>query len=182
MSHSKAAVTVADDAEATKSSSQRRPIAATEIPPQPQATTYPSAFRSMVQGRTKQRLGEHFQLTNFGVNRTTLNPGASSSLQHCHATQDEFIYILQGSPTLRFGNEDIQMQAGECMGFPKNREIAHSLVNETSETAVYLEVGDRTPGDVVNYPHVDLTAIMNQDTGKYEYKHKNGTPYEEFDA
>jgi uncharacterized cupin superfamily protein len=49
-------------------------------------------------------------------------------------------------------------------------------VNRTTQDAVYLEVGDRTPGDDVNYPDDDLTAVQGAD-GAWRMLHKDGTPY-----
>ena len=155
----------------------KHPIAADEIPPQSHATTYPAEFAATVHGRIKRRLAPHFGLANYGVNLTTLAPGASSALQHSHTTQDEFVYILQGCPTLCLGHDKIPMTAGQCMGFPKNQNIGHCLVNESTEVVVYLEVGDRSPNDVVDYPMVDLMAHMNEE-GKYVFQHKDGTPYD----
>jgi uncharacterized cupin superfamily protein len=34
----------------------------------------------------------------------------------------------------------------------------HRLVNETSETVVYLEVGDRSPGDEGLYPEIFIST------------------------
>ena len=51
----------------------------------------------------------------------------------------------------------------------------HRLVNETSETVVYLEVGDRSPGDEGLYPDDDLKAVLMD--GKWVFQHKDGTPY-----
>jgi uncharacterized cupin superfamily protein len=160
---------------ATKASFQP-PIASDQIPPQTHVTTYPAEFAASVQGRTKRRLGNYFGLENFGVNLTTLEPGSSSSLQHHHKTQDEFVYILQGSPTLHVGEHKILMKAGECIGFPKNQGVGHCLVNESSQVVVYLEMGDRSQGDVVHYPNVDLMAQMD-DQSKFVFTHKDGTPY-----
>lgn len=61
---------------------------------------YPKPFASRMQGRVKRQLGEVFGLKNFGVNLNTLAPHAVSALRHAHTTQDEFIYILAGQPTL----------------------------------------------------------------------------------
>jgi uncharacterized cupin superfamily protein len=40
---------------------------------------------------------------------------------------------------------------------------------------VYLEIGDRTPGDRVQYPDDDLVA--EDAGGRRRFLHKNGTPY-----
>ena len=49
------------------------------------------------------------------------------------------------------------------------------LVNRTDRRAAYLEVGDRTPGDAVDYPDIDLTLTTGPQ-GRL-FKHKDGTPY-----
>jgi uncharacterized cupin superfamily protein len=50
------------------------------------------------------------------------------------------------------------------------------LINETNEEVVYLEVGDRSPGDEGSYPDDDLKAVLV--AGKWKFTHKDGTPYE----
>ena len=60
----------------------------------------------MVEGRSKLKLGDFFNLTNFGVNITKLAPGAISALFHKHSRSDELVYILEGQPTLYLGVEN----------------------------------------------------------------------------
>ena len=68
------------------------------------------------------------------------------------------------------------MSAGMCAGFKAGSGNAHCLVNKSSETAIYLEVGDRTPGDSVAYPDDDLVAKLSQ--GGWVFEHKDGKQYE----
>jgi uncharacterized cupin superfamily protein len=93
-----------------------------------------------------------FWLEYFGVNLTQLAPGAISALLHRHSKQDEFIYILEGSPTLLLGNDGHLLKPGDCMGFKVGNGIAHQLINRTSALVTYLEAGDRTVGDEVDIP------------------------------
>ena len=51
-------------------------------------------------GRTKRALGDAFGLAAFGVNLTTLAPGAMSALKHVHSVADELVYVLEGTATL----------------------------------------------------------------------------------
>ena len=55
------------------------------------ATVYPPEFAGAVKGREKRALGDFFGLTQYGVNLTTLAPGAWSSHRHWHENEDEFI-------------------------------------------------------------------------------------------
>ncbi len=120
-------------------------------------------------------LGNLFELSNFGVNLTRLAPNAISALRHAHTKQDEFVYILEGHPTLKTDQGNTQLAPGMCAGFKAGTEDAHQLVNETAEDVVYLEIGDRTPGDAASYPDDDLKAEL--DNGQWKFLHKDGTPY-----
>ena len=149
-------------------------VVATQVTARPR-TTYPAPFAPLLEGRVKRALGDRFGLTRFGVNLTTLAPGARSALRHAHALQDEFIYVLEGSPTLVTDAGPHPLEPGMCAGFKAGTGDAHHLVNATGETVVYLEVGDRTPDDVVGYPDDDLVAV--HDALGWRFAHKDGTPY-----
>jgi uncharacterized cupin superfamily protein len=152
------------------------PTAATDIDAKT-SSVYPKQFQSFVNGRSKRALGNYFGLENFGVNHTTLSPGASSALLHHHSKQDELVYILQGTATLHLGNEKIQMKSGSCIGFPAGHGVGHCIVNQSDSDVVYLEIGDRTRGDKVDYPGMDLKAFEKD--GKWYFTHKDGTLYKE---
>ncbi|MDL2338387.1 MAG: cupin domain-containing protein [Pseudomonadota bacterium] len=140
------------------------------------SSSYPEPFASRMQGRTKRPLGELFGLKNFGVNLTTLAPGAVSALRHHHSRQDEFVYIVEGQPSLVTDEGDALLGPGMCVGFPAGSGDAHRLVNRSDQPCVYLEVGDRTAGDNVVYPDDDLTA-QSVEGGSWRFLHKDGTPY-----
>ena len=150
-------------------------VHAADVAPRLKTTNYPEPFASRVAGRQKRVLGDLFGLTNFGVNLTKLAPSAASALRHAHTKQDEFVYILQGHPTLHTDEGRTKLAPGMCAGFRAGTGNGHRLVNETQEEVVYLEVGDRTPGDEGSYPDDDLQALLVD--GKWKFVHKDGTPY-----
>ena len=150
-------------------------ISSSFAPLRTKPTNYPAAFAARMDGREKRPLGDLFGLKNFGVNLTRLAPGGQSALFHRHSRQDEFVYILEGEPTLITDNAESQLQPGDCAGFPAGG-TAHQLVNRTGEDVLYLEIGDRTPGDTGEYPRDDIQAAQNPD-GTWRFQHKNGTPY-----
>jgi uncharacterized cupin superfamily protein len=158
------------------SMSREKPIKATNISAHKTKSLYPEPFASMMNGRTKRKLGDFFGLTNFGINLTELSPGAMSALKHHHSKQDEFIYILRGSPTLVYGNDEYLMSPGECFGFRKGNKIGHHLVNHSDSSVVYLEMGDRTAEDMVEYPGNDLIA-KSDNKGTWIFLHKDGSAY-----
>lgn len=148
--------------------------AALDLPLVLKATNYPEPYASLVRGREKRRLGEAFGLQNFGVNLTRLKPGAISSVRHWHTRQDEFVYILEGQPTLVTDAGAQPLQPGHCAGFPAGEANGHHLRNDTQADAWYLEVGDRTAGDQAHYPDDDL-AVTRPD-GAYLFTRKDGSP------
>ena len=149
-------------------------IIAADTAPRIKASSYPEPFASMMEGRIKRPLGDLFGLKNFGVNLTVLRPGAVSALHHVHSRQDEFVYVIEGKPTLFLGETRQQLSPGYVVGFPANG-AAHHLKNETACAVVILEIGDRSPGDQGSYPADDLRAHMTP--GGWSFTHKDGTPY-----
>ena len=138
------------------------------------STAYPAPFASRVAGRRKQALGDLFSLSTFGVNRVTLEPGSQSSLRHRHRVQDEFVYLLEGEAVLVHDGGETILTAGMCAGFPHGG-TAHHLVNRSDSPAIFLEVGDRLPGDGADYPDDDLAAHGTPEG--WRFTRKNGEPY-----
>lgn len=153
------------------------PIAvnAADAPLRTKPTNYPQPFAARMTGRHKHPLGDLFGLTNFGVNLTRLLPGGESALRHAHTRQDEFVYVLQGRPTLHTDAGRTTLAPGMCAGFKAGTGNAHRLINETREDVVFLEVGDRTAGDEGSYPDDDLRAALVD--GRWNFVHKDGSPY-----
>jgi uncharacterized cupin superfamily protein len=52
-------------------------------------------------------------------------------LRHAHSKQDEFIYVLEGRPTLVTDEGRMVLGPGMCAGFPGGTGNAHHLINET---------------------------------------------------
>lgn len=150
-------------------------IHAAHAPPRVKPSSYPVEFAARLAGRDKRPLGDVFGLRNFGVNLTRLLPGARSALRHGHSLQDEFIYILEGTPTLHTDAGASVLEPGMCAGFKAGSGDAHCLVNETLRDVVYLEVGDRSEGDEAHYPDDDLKAVLVE--GQWRFAHRDGRPY-----
>jgi uncharacterized cupin superfamily protein len=149
-------------------------IVARNVAPRARKSNYPEPYASRMEGREKRVLGELFGLTNFGVNLTRLAPGGSSALRHAHTKQDEFVYIVEGTPVLVTDEGETPLEPGMCAGF-KAGGSAHHLVNRTGSDVVFLEVGDRTPGDAALYPDDDIQAAHVG--GAWKFTRKDGTPY-----
>jgi uncharacterized cupin superfamily protein len=152
------------------------PLQVIDVPASSRKTVYPMPFAAQVEGRSKRRLGDHFGLTSFGVNLTELEPGAVSALFHHHTKQDEFVYVVSGTPTLVLGNEELVLKPGDCCGFKAGNGVGHQLINRSREKVLYLEIGDRAAGDYAEYPRDDL-KFTQVETGAWILTRKDGTAY-----
>jgi uncharacterized cupin superfamily protein len=138
-------------------------------------TGYPPPLDRIVQGRERKRLGNAAGLDQFGVNLTTLKPGAASALRHWHEKEDELVYVLQGEVVLVEDGGETVLKPGDAAGFKANSPNGHHLINRTSGDAVYLEIGTRSKTETAHYPDVDLVAI--RDDNGMRYARKNGEPH-----
>lgn len=150
-------------------------VRASEAPPRTKSSNYPARFASHVEGRVKRPLGDLFGLANFGVNLTCLPPGSATALRHRHSRQDEFVYVLEGEPTLVTDAGVTALVPGMCAGF-RAGGTAHHLINQTEAEVVLLEIGDRSTGDEVTYPDDDLMAVLGSDA-RWRFTRKSGQPY-----
>ena len=138
-------------------------------------TGYPEPFRQAVDGRSRKRLGNAVGLDQFGVNLSTLKPGAASSQRHWHANEDEFIYMLEGELVLCEDGGETVLRPGDAAGWKAGVANGHCLVNRGSQDAVYLEIGTRAPNERADYPDIDLRMERNGRDARY--LHKSGAPY-----
>jgi uncharacterized cupin superfamily protein len=139
------------------------------------ATGYPEPFRQIVLGRSRKRLGNAAGLTQFGVNLTTLKPGAASAQRHWHTAEDEFVYMLAGEVVLCEGGCEVVLRPGDAAGFKAGVTNGHCLMNRSGSDAVYLEVGTRAVHERAEYPDIDMR--MERDEEGARYLHKSGEPY-----
>src|SRR5271156_6947403 len=107
-------------------------------------THYPEPFNQAVVGRSRKRLGNAVGLDQFGVNLTTLKPGAASALRHWHEQEDELVFVLEGEVALIEDDGETVLKPGDAAGFKANNPNGHHLVNKSNRDVVYLEVGTRS--------------------------------------
>ncbi len=138
---------------------------------------YPDPFRTVTEGRSRKRLGNAVGLSQFGVNLTTLKPGAWSSQRHWHQHEDEFIYIVFGEVVLCEDAGEIVLKAGDAAGFKAASGNGHRLINRTQQDVVYIEVGTRAKSEHTIYSDIDM-QVERSDGGDLVYSRKTtGEPY-----
>jgi uncharacterized cupin superfamily protein len=140
------------------------------------ASSYPEPFREGQRKRYTRRLGDHAGLKNYGVNLVRVLPDGQSSARHTHSKQDEFVYVVEGEFVLVTDAGRETVGPGTCIGFPAGTGDGHHFLNLTQKDAIFLVIGDRTAGDEVTYPDIDLELKAGPD-GVRGFRRKDGTPY-----
>jgi uncharacterized cupin superfamily protein len=142
-----------------------------------ESTGYPPIYAEIVKGRAKRRLGDAAGLSQFGVNITTLRPGAASAHRHWHRNEDEFVYVISGELMLVEDSGETLLRAGEAAGFQAGVPNGHQLVNRSRVDAIYLEVGARARTEEVVYtdPGVDMKGV--NDGAGWKFLRRDGRPW-----
>ena len=94
---------------------------------------------------------------------------------HRPRVHDDGVGLGEGELSLVTDAGRQKLKRGMAAGFPAGKADGHQLVNETKKPALYLEIGDRTPGDGATYADVDMAARLVD--GKWVFTHKDGRPY-----
>lgn len=122
-----------------------------------------SRFAIRYRHLTSAAVGENYRV-GFAVEE--LGPGKQSVPAHYHMLEEEHVYILEGSLTLRLGEERHSMKAGDYACFPAGQRAGHCLINESDKVCRYIIVGERNPNEVVVY--TDSNKVLVRSLGRRE--------------
>ena len=109
-------------------------------------------------------LGRLTGLKRIGIHHERLPAGRRTSFPHAESTEEEFVYVLTGHPSLWLDGELHPLKPGDGVGFPAGTGKSHSILNETRTTVELLVVGERRPHDnQVFYPkHPERKAQVGE--------------------
>lgn len=112
------------------------------------------------------RFGMRYQhLSSFGggkqigVANEVLAPGRQANPLHYHMLEEEHVFVLEGSLTLRLGDKSYIMPAGHYVCFPAGQKVGHALFNHTKEPCRYLIIGNPHPHDVAVHPESGRVSV-----------------------
>ncbi|WP_410211993.1 cupin domain-containing protein [Aquirhabdus sp.] len=89
--------------------------------------------------------------THVGVCLEELEPGKQSGPAHYHMLEEEHLYILEGSLTLRLGDKTFELSKEDYVCFPAGQKAGHTLINHSDTTCRYLIIGEKSPHEVTLY-------------------------------
>ncbi len=94
-----------------------------------------------------------FGLTRLGIRHQVLPPGRRTSYPHAESDEEEFVYVIEGTPDVWLDGTLHRLAPGDGVGFPAGTGLAHSFLNNTKESIMLLVVGEAfKPHNRVLYP------------------------------
>jgi uncharacterized cupin superfamily protein len=103
----------------------------------------------------RRRLGAEAHANALGCSYIEVEPGKTAFPFHAHNAFEEGVYVLEGTGTLRLGDQSIAVRAGDYVALLPGPSAAHGLTNTGSVTLRYLALSSpATPAtlDIVTYP------------------------------
>lgn len=110
--------------------------------------------------RNNKSLGDLTGITGFGFHLIEVPTGKESTEFHVHYYEDECTYVLSGTGTVRIGDSEHEIAAGDFIGYRKNGE-AHTMINTGADPLVCIVVGERLAHDVGDYPNKKKRIFRN---------------------
>jgi uncharacterized cupin superfamily protein len=96
----------------------------------------------------------------LGCSLYEVPPGRRAWPYHYHLANEEAIYVLEGSGTLRLGGEEIPVSRGDYIALTAGAGGAHQLVNSSEAVLRYLCFSTMSEPDVMVYPDSEKVGIF----------------------
>src|SRR5438128_116854 len=80
-------------------------------------------------GARMRRLGDAVGAKAFGCSYYEIDPGKMAFPFHFHIANEESILVVAGTGTMRIGEDEVAVRAGDYIAFPVGPEHAHQLKN-----------------------------------------------------
>lgn len=86
--------------------------------------------------------GRHFGFRSLGLHHVRLEPGRRTSFPHAESAEDEFVYVLEGTPDVWLDGHLHRLAPGDAVGFPAGTGLSHTFLNNTGGEVRLLVAGD----------------------------------------
>lgn len=108
--------------------------------------------------------GRRFGLTRIGIHHERLPPGHRSSYPHAESAEEEFVYVIEGTPDVRLDGDLHRLRPGDAVGFPAGTGLCHTFINNSDQDVRLLVVGEATKsGNRIFYPRNPDRRPMRED-------------------
>jgi len=129
---------------------------------EPTAGSYPNSAEAMSFDAPFAKL---FGLKRIGIHHERMPPGRRTSYPHAEKTEEEFVYVLEGTPDVWIDGQLHRLSEGEGVVFEPGTGISHCFINNSDSDVRLLVVGEHHRSDnQVHYPkHPERNAAIGAD-------------------
>src|SRR5579862_3703358 len=95
----------------------------------------------------------------IGASLYKLMPGKKCFPYNYHYANEEAVFVLEGSGTLRMNNNMVPISQGDYIAFPVGPDYAHQIINTSENPLIFLCVSTMNHPDVVEYPDSNKVGV-----------------------
>ena len=103
-------------------------------------------------GYRRKALGAAAHGEKLGCSLYEIPPGRKAWPYHYHCANEESIYVLEGTGTLRIGGREFALSQGDYVALPVGEAHAHQVYNTSGEPLRYLCLSTMVEPDILVYP------------------------------
>jgi uncharacterized cupin superfamily protein len=105
----------------------------------------------------------HFGFGKIGIHHERVPPGHRLSRPHAESAEEEFVYVIEGTPDVWLDGTLHRLKPGDAAGFPAGDGLAHTFINNTDREVRLLIVGEASkPDNKIFYPlNLESKAVRN---------------------
>ena len=97
------------------------------------------------------QVGRQLNAELIGGGLYEVEPGNKLWPYHTHHANEEWAIVLRGEPTLRTHESEQQLRQGDVVAFPRGKEGAHQIRNDTDAPVRVLMLSTLIAPDIVEY-------------------------------
>jgi uncharacterized cupin superfamily protein len=98
--------------------------------------------------------------TSLGMTLYELNEGNSICPYHYEWTEEEWLIVLEGTPTLRDPEGEHELAPGDVVCFPPGPDGAHKVTNRAPARALVAMLSTQAETSVCIYPDSDKVGVF----------------------
>src|SRR5690349_9457582 len=122
-------------------------------------------------------VGKGIGATRMGMSIYELDPGQAVCPYHYEWTDEEWLIVLNGPPTLRTPEGERTVEPGDTVCFPEGPDGAHHIRNDTDELVRVALLSTKSPVGIAEYPDSDKIGVWPGDGSNYMLRRSEHLEY-----
>lgn len=110
------------------------------------------------------RIGPRLGASRIGMSMYDLPPGEAICPYHFDWTDEEWLIVIAGGPTLRTPEGELVLQPGDVACFPTGPSGAHAVRNETDQSVRVAMISTKNEFGIAEFPDSDKVGVWAGDT------------------